>query len=112
MYFPCPEMLEFLTAVDLTTKENANEAGFKEHGSELLHKVSTTLQAASHLKALFVNLLATKVPEFGDLSQKSISNVYDELVRKLSKTRVNEFIGSFKQSTAAHKVWAHWQDRI
>jgi len=100
MYFPHPEMLEFLTAVHLTTKENANEAGFKEHGSELLHKVSTTLQAASHLRALFMNLLATKVPEF---SQKSISNVYDEFVRKLSNTQVNTFIDLFKQSTAAHK---------
>ena len=103
MYFPCLEMLQFLTAVDLTTKENANEAGFKEHGSELLHKVSNVLQAASHLRALFVNLIATKVPEFGDLSQKSINSVYDELVQKLSNTRVNKFIDSFKQSTAAHK---------
>ena len=78
MYFPCPAILQFLTAVDLTTKENANEAGFKEHGSDLLHKVSTDLQAATHLRALFINLLATKVPEFGDLSQNSISNVYNE----------------------------------
>ena len=36
MYFPCPAILQFLTAVDLTTKENANEAGFKEHGSVLV----------------------------------------------------------------------------
>ena len=96
-------MLQFLTAVDLTTKENANEAGFKEHGSELLYKASKALQAASHLRALFVNLIATKAPEFGDLSQKSINSVYDELIQKLSNTRLNEFIDSFKQSTAAHK---------
>jgi len=41
--FSCPEMLQFLTAVGVTTKENPNEAGFQEHGSDLLHKVSTAL---------------------------------------------------------------------
>jgi len=49
MYFPCPEMIQFLTAVDLTTKEIANEAGFREHGSDLLQKVSSALQDASYL---------------------------------------------------------------
>jgi len=73
-------MIQFLTAADLATKEIANEAGFREHGSDLLHKVSSALKDTSYLRALFVNLLAMKVPEFGDLSQKSVTNVYDELV--------------------------------
>ena len=106
MYFPCLEMLPFLTAVDLSTQENVNEAGFKEHGAELLHIVSTTLERASHLKSLFVELLVIKVPEFDDLSQVSINNVFSELVRKLSNTRINEFIDSFKQTTAASKGMA------
>ena len=66
-------------------------------------QISTALQAANHLRVLFIDLLATKVPEFGDLSQKSISTIYDELVWKFSKTQVNEFIDSFKQSVAAHR---------
>jgi len=106
MYFPCLEMLPFLTAVDLSTQENVNEAGFKEHGAELLHIVSTTLERASHLKSLFVELLVIKVPEFDDLSQVSINNMFSELVRKLSNTRINEFIDSFKQTTAASKGMA------
>ena len=93
MYFPCPE-------------GNVNEASFKEHGAELLHIVSSTLQKADHLKALFVDLLVIKVPEFDDLSQISINNVYTELLRKLNNTRINEFVDSFKQSTAAHKGMA------
>jgi len=106
MYFPCPEMLPFLTAVDLSTQESANEASFKEHGAEMLHVVSDTLQKANHLKFLFVDLLVIKVPEFDDLSQISINNVYCELVRKLSNTRINEFIDSFKQRAAASKGMA------
>ena len=46
------------------------------------------------------------VPEFEDLSQASVNNVYCELVRKLSNTRINEFIDSFKQRTAASKGMA------
>jgi len=99
-------MLPFLTAVDLSTQKNVHEAGFKEHGAELLHIVSTTLERASHLKSLFVELLVIKVPEFDDLSQVSINNVFSELVRKLSNTRINEFIDSFKQTTAASKGMA------
>ena len=106
MYFPCPEMLPFLTAVDLTTRENVNESGFKEHGSELLHIVTTSLQEANHIKSLFVELLLAKVPEFDDLSQVPIQSVYCEFVRKLSNTRINEFIDSFKQTTAASKGMA------
>ena len=99
-------MLQFLTAVDISTKGNVNEAGFKEHGAELLHVVSSTLQKADHLKALFVDLLVIKVPEFDDLSQISINNVYTDLIRKLSNTRINEFIDSFRQTTATHKGMA------
>ena len=97
MNFPCLEMLPFLIAVDLSTQENANETSFKEHGAEMLHIVSDTLQKADHLKFLFVDLLVNKVPEFEDLSQASVNSVYCELVRKLSNTRINEFIDSFKQ---------------
>ena len=66
MYYPCREMLQFLTAVDSNTKENVYKASFKEHGAELLHIVSSTLQQANHLKALFVDLLVIKIPEFDE----------------------------------------------
>ena len=62
MYFPCPEILHFLIAVDISTKENVNVAGFKEHGAELLHIVSSTLQKVDHHRALFVDLLVIEVP--------------------------------------------------
>jgi len=63
MYFPCPEMIHFLTGVDLTTKQSA---GFKEHSSDYYRKsvVQATLESS----------------KFGDLSQKSVTNIYEELV--------------------------------
>jgi len=65
-------MMKFITVVDLSTRENANEASFKEHGADMLHIVSDTLQKANHLKFLFVDLLIIKVPKFDDLSQVSV----------------------------------------
>ena len=72
----------------------------------MLHIVSDTLQKADHLKFLFVGLLVIQVPECADLSQLSVNNAYCELIRKLSNTRINEFIDSFKQRTAASKGMA------
>ena len=106
MYFPCPEILDFLKAVDTITKENVNEAAFKEHGTELIQIATACVQSSSNLRSLFLSTLATKVPGFDDLSQSAINSVYTELVRKLSNTRIEEFIDSFKQTAAAHKGMA------
>ena len=106
MYFPCPEILEFLKAVDTITKENVNEATFKEHGAELIQIATACVQSSAYLRSLFLSTLATKVPGLDDFSQSAINNVFTELVRKLSNTRIEEFIDSFKQNAAAHKGMA------
>ena len=38
MYFPCPEILPFLRAVDVKTKKHANSESFTELGADLLKK--------------------------------------------------------------------------
>ena len=39
-YFPCVELIPFLKAVYASTKENWNNASFKNHWSELLKMLS------------------------------------------------------------------------
>ena len=79
-------MLHFLIAVDISTKENVNEAGFKEHGAELLHIVSSTLQKVDHHRALFVDLLVIEVPyrtvkKFGKFGE--CPSIYQSFCRQL-----------------------------
>ena len=103
MCFPCPEILDFLKAVDTITKGNVTEAAFKEHGTELIQIATACVQSSSNYRSLFLSLstLATKVPGLDDLSQCAINNVYTELVRKLSNIRIKEFIDSFKQNASS-----------
>ena len=65
--------------------------------------LKNTIQSYCTKSLILFKLQATQAQKFGDISQKSINSVYEELVLKLSNTQVNEFIDSFKQSTAAHK---------
>jgi len=51
----------------------------------------------------YETILQAKVPGMCD---KSIDGVFKELVRKLCHTRVQEFLDSFKQQSAAHKGFA------
>ena len=63
-------------------------------------------KVSDNLRSLFLSTLATKVPGLDDFSQSAINNVYTEFVRKLSNTRIEEFIDSFKQNAAAHRGMA------
>ena len=44
MYFPCTELLPFLKAVDIKTKEHTNNESFKELGADLLTTVTVVTQ--------------------------------------------------------------------
>ena len=101
MYFPCQEMLPFLTMVDLKTKESANEESFRQHGSELLHVLCNKVEKDTTLWSSFCELLGAKVDEIDHLSLESIDTLFKELVCKLCHTRVQEFLDSFKQNAIA-----------
>ena len=101
MYFPCTELLPFLKAVDIKTKEHANSERFMELGADLLTTVSNLVENSSDLQALFTAAVLTKAPEVTALPVNQLNNVFKELCRKLCHTRVQEFLDSFKQSTAS-----------
>ena len=101
MYFPCTELLPFLKAVDIKTKEHANNESFKELGADLLTTVSNSVENSSDLQALFTGAVLTKVPKVTALPVHQLNSVFKELCHKLCHTRVQEFLDSFKQSTAS-----------
>ena len=103
MYFPCVELIPLVKEVDLATKECTNTENFKKHASELLTVMSNNFVLDTRLFYLFETTLQAKVPEFSEMGEKSVDSVFKEFVRKLCHTRVQEFLDSFKQQSAAHK---------
>ena len=103
MYFPCEELLPLVKEVDFATKEYCNPESFKKHSSDLLLVMSNKFVLDMNLCSLFEDVLQVKVPEFSEMSDKTVDSVYEEFVRKLCHTRVEEFLNSFKQQSAAHK---------
>ena len=103
MYFPCVELLPLIKEVDLATKEYTNGESFKKYGSELLTVISNKLVLDTKLLSLYETILREKIPEFSEMSDKSVDSVFKEFVRKLCHTRIQEFLDSFKQQSAAHK---------
>jgi len=101
MYFPCLELLPFLKAVDSQVKEIVNQDNFTKEGSAVLGTISKTLSGNETLKSLFLQTAQQKFPEFDDGS--FIDSVYNELVRKLAHTRIQEYLDSFKHKCKAEK---------
>ena len=102
MYFPCSEMLPFLKAVDMKTKEHANVSSFSELGADLIRTISDSMDNTELLNIFNATVLA-KIPEAVSLPFKNLSGIFTELVRKLCHTRIQEFIDSYKQSTTSNK---------
>ena len=59
------------------------------------------MENSSDLQALFTGAVLTKVPEVTALPVYQLNSVFKELCRTLCHTRVQEFLDSFKQSTAS-----------
>ena len=54
----------------------------------------------------FIKLLVVKVPEIHYMTIELMEAVLKELVRKLSHTRIQEYLDSYTQRTVASKVRA------
>ena len=63
MYFPIPELLPMLKAVDIKTKELASNDSFTDLGSDLLKKVADSLEKSDEILIMFTGILIAKVPE-------------------------------------------------
>jgi len=103
MYFPCIELIPFLKAIDVSTKDNCNDANFKNHGSELLKTLSDAVVRNSSLRSLFLTTVVNKITELKDANLACFESLFQELTRKVCHTRVQEYLDSFKQKTAASK---------
>ena len=102
MYFPCQELLPFLKTLDSRVKEITNYNNFTKEGCSLL---SGSLEKVENddgtLKKLFMEAVQVKLPELQDTSL--VYPVFRELVRKLTHTRVQEYLDSFKHKAIAEK---------
>ena len=103
MYFPCTEILPFLKAVDMKTKEHANISSFSEFGADFVKTISDSMENNSELFDIFNRTMLAKIPEAMSLPFQRLNGIFTELVRKLSHTRIQEFLDSYKQSVASKK---------
>ena len=63
MYFPCSEVLPFLKAVDMKTKEHANISSFSEFGADLVKIIGDSMENNSELLSIFNTTMLAKIPE-------------------------------------------------
>ena len=64
------------------------------------------------LQTTFFQLLEKKLLLETDTKKQAARNIYEEMLRKLSDTRIQEFISSLKQKIASTKVKHQLQDKI
>jgi len=100
MYFPCAELLPFLKAVDVATKDKVNDVKFNHLGSNMLTTIVESLHGDASLLTLFLSTLASKMC---DLPFTVVDTVFKEMVRKLAHIRVQEYLDSYKCKVAAQK---------
>ncbi|XP_019856163.1 PREDICTED: uncharacterized protein LOC109584762 [Amphimedon queenslandica] len=100
MYFPDITFIPFIRAVDECAKQVVNEKGLKDHGDELIKVTHSIVKLATHLKSQLVDGLRSKMALDTDIEKQATDNVYDEMLRKLTNTRIQEFMSSFKQKMA------------
>ena len=103
MYFPVKQLIPFIRDVDSYVREHANEISFARYGSKVIEVSTHELKNNQLLKPKFKGILLNLVS--GDLKgyEHAVDNVYQELIRKLCNTRLNEFITTHKLNAARKK---------
>ena len=100
MYFPCTELLPFLKAVDVATKNKVNDTKFNHLGSNMLAIIVESLHSYSNRLAVYSTALAARMC---DLPITTVYAVFKEMVQKLAHIRVQEYLDTFKHKGAAQK---------
>ena len=103
MYFPCQELIPFLQDVDVAVKAVCNETGFKKYGSSLVHETVKFVHSGTKLKEKFDELLQNIFDTTDCFKSSAMDDVFSEFVSKLTNTRIQEFLSSFKSTTAMKK---------
>ena len=61
------------------------------------------MSKATYLKEKFIELLVQNVTIGTDVDKVAVQNVYDEMLRKLCNTRIQEFLSSLTQIITSSK---------
>ena len=64
MYFPCTELLPFLKAVDVATKNKVNDTKFNHLGSNMLTIIVESLHSYSNRLAVYSTALAARMCDY------------------------------------------------
>ena len=83
MYFPCVELLPFLKAVDVATKQEINNRTFSQQGSDVLTTIAEKIQGDPNLLSLLVTTVVTKISNFDDLPFTTLDVLFKELVKTM-----------------------------
>ena len=102
MYFPDKMLLPFVRSLDNCVRENANKEGFQRYGKNLVKVVSEQVSHNQLLLEQFKDFIKAKV-KGAELTDNAIVAVYSEFCRKLSNTRLNEFLDAYRQTVATEK---------
>ena len=103
MYFPCVELLPFLQELDKTVKTCCNEEGFRKHGKLLVQETVKLVSSEAKQKELFSAVLTNRLESTDTFQSSAIDDVFHEFVSKLTNTRIQEFLDSYKATSAIKK---------
>lgn len=103
MYFPCEELIPFLQAVDKSAKTYCNDEGFRKYGKSLVQETVKLVHSESKHKEVFSTVLSNRLQSTMCFTSSAIDNVFSEFVSKLTNTRIQEFLDSFKATAAIKK---------
>jgi len=103
MYFPCEELLPFLQGVDVAVKTHCNEVGFRKYGKSLVHETVKLVNSQVQHKDEFCAVLTKRLESTEYFKSTAIDDVLHEFISKLTNTRIQEFLDSFKAAAAIKK---------
>ena len=103
MYFPSEEVVPFLQEVDTTVKTVCNEKGFHKYGKSLVQETFKFIHSGTKLKEKFSTVVANCLESTEYFKPSTLDNIFKDFVSKLANTRIQEFLDSFKATTAIKK---------
>ena len=100
MYFPCEQLVPFLQDVNVAVKSVCNESGFKMYGPSRIQETTKFINSRTKRKEKFCELLRNCFDSLDCFKPSTLDDVFSEFVAKLMNTIIQEFLSSFKATTA------------
>ena len=95
--------MPFLQEVDTTVKIVCNEKGFHKYGKSLVQETFKFIRSGTKLKEKFSTVVANCLESTECFKPSTLDNIFKDFVSKLANTRIQEFLDSFKATTAIKK---------